>query len=97
MDDGGFRQDIWRSGNPARPLFVVFLTRYNPCMEITVNGTPTTLDDDATVRSLLERLALGDKFVAVERNRLVVPYQTYSETVLSDGDVIEIVTLVGGG
>ena len=66
-------------------------------MEITVNGNPTTLDDGTTVRDLLERLALGGKFVAVERNRLVVPYQTYDETVLTGGDVLEIVTLVGGG
>ena len=66
-------------------------------MEITVNGNATTLDDGATVRSLLDRLELGGKFVAVERNRLVVPYQTYDEAVLRDGDVLEIVTIVGGG
>ena len=66
-------------------------------MEITVNGKATTLDDGATVRDLVERLALGNKFIAVERNQLVVPYQTYDETVLNGGDVIEIVTLVGGG
>jgi len=66
-------------------------------MEIMANGTATVLNDGATVRDLLERLALGGKFVAVERNRLVVPYQAYGETILSDGDVIEIVTLVGGG
>ncbi len=66
-------------------------------MEITVNDSATTLDDGSTIRDLLERLKLGGKFVAVERNRLVVPYQTYGETVLQNGDVLEIVTLVGGG
>jgi len=81
----------------VRPLLVVFLIQYNSHMEITVNGTATTLDNGATVRDLLERLALGSKFVAVERNQLVVPYQTYGETVLHNGDVLEIVTLVGGG
>ena len=66
-------------------------------MEIMVNGNKTTLPDKTTVRELLERLALGGKFVAVERNRLVVPHQTYEEVVLHDGDVLEIVSLVGGG
>ena len=66
-------------------------------MEITVNDNKTTLDDGTTIRDFLERLTLGGKFVAVERNRLVVPYQHYDETVLTDGDVLEIVTLVGGG
>ena len=66
-------------------------------MEITVNGNVTTFPDGTTVRGLLEHLALGGKFVAVERNRIVVPYQTYDETILGDGDVLEIVTLVGGG
>ena len=73
------------------------LVRYNHSMEITVNGNTTTLPEGATVRDLLGRLALGGKFVAVERNRLVVPYQTYDDAVLSDGDTLEIVTLVGGG
>ena len=82
-------------GNPKRRLGSCRADR--PLMEITVNSNAVVLDDGETVRSLLERLALGGKFVAVERNRLVVPYQTYGDTVLKDGDVLEIVTLVGGG
>ncbi|MBE9528789.1 MAG: sulfur carrier protein ThiS, partial [Proteobacteria bacterium] len=34
---------------------------------------------------------------AVELNREVVPKRTYAETVLKDGDVIEIIRMVGGG
>jgi len=66
-------------------------------MEITVNDNTATFPDGTTVRELLERLALDGKFVAVERNRHVVPYKTYDETVLIEGDVLEVVTLVGGG
>ncbi len=35
--------------------------------------------------------------IAVERNGEIVPKRTYGETVLEDGDVLEIVSFVGGG
>ena len=66
-------------------------------MQILLNDKPTELPDDATVSDLLKSLDLWGKFVAVERNRGVVPYQTYDQTKLNDGDVLEVVTLVGGG
>ncbi len=35
--------------------------------------------------------------VAVERNEEIVPKSRYAQTVLADGDCIEIVNFVGGG
>ena len=35
--------------------------------------------------------------LAVERNGDIVPRAQYGETVLEDGDVLEIVRFVGGG
>ena len=35
--------------------------------------------------------------IAVERNEEIVPKASYGETVLADGDVIEVVNFVGGG
>jgi thiamine biosynthesis protein ThiS len=35
--------------------------------------------------------------VAVERNLEIAPRSTYADTVLSEGDRIEIVTFIGGG
>lgn len=35
--------------------------------------------------------------IAVERNGEIVPKAQYGETVLADGDAIEIVSFVGGG
>ena len=66
-------------------------------MELTVNGEARSFPDGLTVRGLVEALALTDGPVAVERNREVVPRALHLETVLSGGDVIEIVHLVGGG
>ena len=35
--------------------------------------------------------------IAVERNGVIVPKSAYDATILADGDVIEIVSFVGGG
>lgn len=35
--------------------------------------------------------------IAVERNEEIVPKSTYDTCVLKDGDVVEIVSFVGGG
>jgi len=65
-------------------------------MKLTLNGQ--TKDTEArTVRDLLVELGLGEQAVAVEVNRQVVPKARHGQTALSDGDAIELVTLVGGG
>ena len=35
--------------------------------------------------------------IAVERNEEIVPKATYASCILKDGDVVEIVSFVGGG
>ena len=67
-------------------------------MKITLNGEAHELgDQDATVRDLVEQLGFADSPVAVEVNRAVVPKRQHTGTTLHDGDVVEVVTLVGGG
>lgn len=51
-------------------------------------------------KTLAEYLITTDydpKRIAVERNGNIVPKAQYSERILIDGDVIEIVSFVGGG
>ena len=64
---------------------------------MTVNGTPREIDASSTVTSLLSDLGLSGSPCAVEVNREVAPKASHGERTLSGGDVIEIVTLVGGG
>ncbi len=66
-------------------------------MEIQVNGEKQAVEANMTVRQLIETLGLGDAAVAVELNRDVVPRKRHEDTVLGEGDVVELVTLVGGG
>ena len=66
-------------------------------MNIRVNGEQRTYDTACTVERLLDELKLGGQPCAVEVNTAVVPWREHGERVLSDGDSVEIVTLVGGG
>ncbi len=66
-------------------------------MKINVNGEPRELPEGTTVADLLRELDLADKPVAVEVNREVVAKRMHAEHTLTDGDAIEMVTLVGGG
>ena len=64
---------------------------------VTVNGAPMRLPAGASVSDLLARLKIDTPRVAVERNREILPKSRYAETALADGDVYEVVELVGGG
>ncbi len=66
-------------------------------MKIRVNGDQRTLENTCTIAALLDELNLGGQPCAVEVNTAVVPRREHAERVLSDGDSVEIVTLVGGG
>ena len=66
-------------------------------MEIRVNGQPLRVPDEANIAWLIAHLKFEPKFVAVERNCELVPRARHRECTLSEGDQIEIVTLVGGG
>lgn len=55
---------------------------------------------DLAGKTLAEYLASADfdpLRIAVEKNGQIVPKATYGETILREGDVIEIVNFVGGG
>ena len=57
--------------------------------ELNLAGTP--------LAEYLEGAVYDIKRIAVERNGGIIPKARYSETILSDGDEIEIVSFVGGG
>ncbi len=66
-------------------------------LDIIVNGETRSVDEGTTVAGLISVLGLGDRRVAVERNREVVPRAQHATTQLATGDKLEVVTFVGGG
>jgi thiazole synthase len=67
-------------------------------VEITLNGKPQALPEPVSVQQLLRRLGYDTpRGLAVEINREVVPAACHAERRVTQGDAVEIVTLVGGG
>ena len=66
-------------------------------MRIVVNGEEREIAEGATIATLIELLQLPPGRVAVERNREVVPRGRHAETMLREGDRLEMVRFVGGG
>jgi thiamine biosynthesis protein ThiS len=64
---------------------------------IVLNGDRFELERPITVAELLNQLAIDSRRVAVEHNLSVVKRQAFDETVVRDGDEVEIVNFVGGG
>jgi thiamine biosynthesis protein ThiS len=65
--------------------------------EIQLNGEAYTLDGDASLTTLVDRLGLKRGRIAVELNREIVPKAEWNAIVLRPGDTLEIVNFVGGG
>ena len=71
--------------------------RFFIAMRVKINGEDHEIDDGLTLTALLESLQIRPGRVVVERNRDIVPRDSYNATLLNDGDTLEIVHFVGGG
>jgi thiamine biosynthesis protein ThiS len=62
-----------------------------------VNGKRIELDAPTLLIDYLEILGVTPRAVAVEHNGMIIERDAYATTSLRDGDVVEIVRMVGGG
>jgi len=62
-----------------------------------VNGSAQTCGTNLNMPQLLVHLGLNPKLLAVEYNGEILHRQFWDETILQNGDRLEIVTIVGGG
>ena len=65
-------------------------------IKIVLNGEQKELEEGMNVAKLLQELEISVP-CAVEQNKKVVPKALHPETIINDGDTIEVVTIVGGG
>jgi thiamine biosynthesis protein ThiS len=71
-------------------------------MKVHINGEERAFADPVppaqfTLAALVEALNMKSDRVAVELNREIVPRERWPQTLLKDGDHLEIVHFVGGG
>jgi sulfur carrier protein len=64
---------------------------------LTVNGESRALERAMTVADFLELHNLHARRVVVEHNGTILPRDSYPETLLEEGDTLEIVQAMAGG
>ena len=62
-----------------------------------LNGEQTQIDADMSVEEFLRAQGFELKFIAVERDREILPRALWTQAKISEGKSYEIVRFVGGG
>jgi len=62
-----------------------------------INGQDQTLREGTTLLGFLESKDVPIQAIVVEHNGKVLPKGRYEGIVLSDGDTLEIIQIIGGG
>jgi sulfur carrier protein len=62
-----------------------------------INGRRVELAEPTALLAYLEALGVSPRAVAVEHNGVIVERSAYADLRLDEGDVVEIVRMVGGG
>jgi len=69
-------------------------------MQIKLNGDFKKIDTDQKSLNLslvIKKLNLNPKLIVVEFNGLIINKKLWEDTIVEEGAVLEIVTIVGGG
>ncbi|MCI2147405.1 MAG: sulfur carrier protein ThiS [Clostridiales bacterium] len=66
-------------------------------MNITANGETLELAEGTTLQAYLEDKGYNLAVIVCELNLKIIDRETYAEVILHDGDVLEVVSFVGGG
>ena len=66
-------------------------------MKLTINGENVTLEKPTTVSEYLADNGYVPARIAVEINEEILPKAQYETRNLCEGDLVEIVTFMGGG
>ena len=66
-------------------------------IELQVNGRRVELAAPTPLLEYLATLGVSHRAVAVEHNGVILERDLYPKTTLQQGDVVEIVRMVGGG
>ncbi|WOC33214.1 MULTISPECIES: sulfur carrier protein ThiS [Caproicibacterium] len=66
-------------------------------MQILLNGKLYPCEQNATLLTLLEQLQMPPQAVVAELSGQIIKAECFAETVLHEGDTLELLRFVGGG
>jgi len=81
---------------PTARIYLFFECLFT-VMKIMLNGQEKSFKTPLTVSALLQDMGLGERRVAVEVNREIVPRSLHEGFQLQDNDRVEVVFAIGGG
>jgi thiamine biosynthesis protein ThiS len=66
-------------------------------ISLQINGKRVELERPTGLLAYLDRLGVNPRAVAVEHNGTIIERAAYGDVTLNQGDLVEIVRMVGGG
>jgi sulfur carrier protein len=66
-------------------------------MLVTINNKPVELAEGSSLETLVESKKLNRKAIILGLNGQIVPPENWQDSNLKNGDVLEIIQLIGGG
>jgi sulfur carrier protein len=81
---------------PTARIYLFFECLFT-IMKIMLNGQEKSFKAPLTISALLQDMDLGERRVAVEVNREIVPRSQHEGFHLQDNDRVEVVFAIGGG
>ena len=75
----------------------VIFTQENQMIKVSVNGKIKEIEENLNVKQLIEALEYKQKGFALAINTTFVSIKSYEETIIRDGDKIDILAPVQGG
>lgn len=66
-------------------------------ISLQINGKTVELEHPTRLLAYLDQLGVNPRAVAVELNATILERSAYEAVTLQEGDVVEIVRMVGGG
>ena len=66
-------------------------------MKITLNGKETAVEDGKTLQALLKDMGIAPELIACELNQAIVRRKDFAGLKISEGDILEIIQMIGGG
>jgi sulfur carrier protein len=66
-------------------------------IQIDLNGARISVVRGVTLGELIDSRGLERRMIAVEYNGEIIPRHDYDDTLIHEGDTLEVVHMVGGG
>lgn len=66
-------------------------------MNIKVNGNKISIEKNINLENFLKLNNINNKNIVIEINKIIITKSMWKEKKIKEGDVIEIITAVGGG